>query len=389
MKKSALFFCSLFTSVILSAQWIPVYTDPAKIYDDIDFPTSQDGFVLGHYNNGNGFILKTSDAGLNWTELSLPAGNFNQLAMYSATSGYVSEGGLPGMLLRTNDGFVTTIPNSLDASFTTIGLELLNDSSGFFMNNDSHLRSFTNYGANYANVMDTLFGISAIAVGNTSTVYVSNGNHLEKTVNGGASWFCVNSALPDDADYAIAFTNADTGYYHGSSYGIWKTTDGGLSFQNASSYNATWLVAREQYCAAAFGDNTVSWSSDYGHNWAVETLGMNNCSGVCIAPGGDCYVLNSVTGEIRKRMVPLSVPVTAVIENSSVFPNPATNEITISKMSATDAYFILLNAAGQEVMETEIPDNRRISLGSLPAGIYYYRIRSASEITAAGIISKE
>lgn len=389
MKKSALIFCSLFTSVMLSAQWVPVYTDPAKIYDDIDFPTSQDGFVLGHYSNWNCFILITSDAGLSWREVSLPPGNFNQLSMYSATSGYVSEGGVPGTILRTNDGFNSTVAHAIDASFSTIGLEVVNDSSGFYMNNDSHLRSFTNYGANYANVMDTLFGISAIAVGNASTVYVSNGNHLEKTVNGGASWFCVNSALPDDADYAIAFINADTGYYHGTSYGIWKTTDGGLSFQNVNNYNAAWLKASTQYCAAISGYNTICWSSDYGLSWTTESLGMNLSSGLAIAPGGDCYVTNSATGEIRKRMVPLSVPFTGATENSSVFPNPVTNEITLSKASAAGGRFVLFNAVGQEVMETEIPDNRRISLENLPAGIYYYRIQSASEITSAGIISKE
>jgi photosystem II stability/assembly factor-like uncharacterized protein len=391
MKRALAFFLAGFAAITLSAQWNPVYTDPSKVFLDADFPTAQDGFVLGYYNSGSRFILKTTDGGVNWTEIALPLASFSQIAMYSATSGYVSAGGSPGVLVYTDDAFATVTVHTLDASYATTGLDVISDSSGFYMNNDSRFRSFDDYGATYSIVMDTLNGTGSFDVADASTVYVGNGFYLEKSTDAGATWFRVNSSLSMYIGTAIAFINADTGYYLGSTSGIWQTRDGGLSFQSVDSYYGNHLDAHEQFCASVFGTGTIRWSADYGQSWTLEPLGMNGSNGVYLTPLGDCYVINSVTGEIRKRQMPLSVETTtSSFSQVSVFPNPANDVITISFADGTmnpDARFTLVNTLGETVMEIQVPRDGRVSLAGLAAGMYSYRLWS-DEVMGTGMISK-
>lgn len=395
MKKVITLYLALFAAFTLSAQWGPVYTDASKTYHDIDFPTAMDGFVVGAYNNnGGGFILKTTDGGINWTEIALPAGFYNQIAMYSATEGYVSAGGGWATLLYTNDAFTTTVSNPLDASFATIGLDIINDSTGFYMNNDSHFRSFEHYGDTFHLLMDTLFGNGSFDVADPSTIYVGNQFQLIKSTDAGATWFAVNDSLPAYVGMSLVFINADTGYYlRNGGPGIWQTVDGGISFQTVDNYYGIFLDARGPWCASIFGLGTIRWSSDYGQNWTLESLGMFNSHGVFITPGGDCFVTNNQTGEIRKRQMPLSTEsITSASSAVSVFPNPANDLITVSfndgAMSA-NARFTVVNTLGETVLETTLPRDGRVSIAGLAAGVYTYQVWTSDELTGTGLITKQ
>src|SRR6185436_21065173 len=61
----------------LSTGWQRVYVDTSKYFLDIDFPTSQIGYVCGH-----GYVGKSTDGGLTWTKFNLPdslTGQFSYL----------------------------------------------------------------------------------------------------------------------------------------------------------------------------------------------------------------------------------------------------------------------------------------------------------------------
>lgn len=394
MKKTFTLCITLFAACTLSAQWSPVYSDSSKVYYDIDFPTAQDGFVLGeNTTTGSRFVMKTADGGLTWTEVALPTGFYNQLAMYSATSGYVSTGGLNARLLRTDDAFATTTSHLLDASFITMGLQLINDSSGFYMNNGSRFRSFTNYGSSITILMDTLTGTDVFSVADPSTIYVGNGPHVLKSTDAGTTWFCVNSTLSMDIGNGMAFVNADTGYYLGSTQNIWKTTDGGVTFQVADPYFGNFLAAYGPYCASVFGLGTIRWSSDYGQSFTLESLGMSNSSGVFLTPAGDCFVTNNMSGEIRKRQLPLSVNTTASATfDVKVFPNPATDALMVSIANGTNnanARFVLVNVFGEVVAETTLSNDGHVPLTGLAAGMYSYQLWSKDELLGTGMIAKQ
>lgn len=393
MKKAAALCIAFFAVLSLSAQWGLVYSDVNKTYHDADFPTAFDGFVVGEYSSsGVYFILKTSDGGASWTEITITQpGFYNQIRMSSPTSGYVSTGGANGTLLYTNDAFATTTPHTLDASFTTTGLDLINDSTGFYMNNGSRFRAFSHYGGTITILMDTLFGNGAFDVADDTTVYIGDGTRLLKSTDAGATWFCVNANLPAYVGLSLVFINADTGYYlNASGTGVWQTTDGGVSFQSVDNYYGVFLDARGPCCAAIFGLGTIRWSSDYGQNWTLESLGMPNSNGVFLTPGGDCFVTNNTTGEIRKRQMPLTVETATASAGVSVFPNPANDVITVSSANgAANARIALVNALGETVMETMLPRDGRISIAALPVGIYGYQLWVSDELTATGLITKQ
>ena len=393
--KTVLVIClSFLTGIALSAQWNPVYTDANKTYSDASFPTAVDGFVLGSYSSGATFILKTADGGVTWTEIALPQGFFNQIAMYSATEGYVSSGGVPGILLYTNDAFATTTSHLLDASFSTTGLDVLNDSSGFYMNNGSRFRSFGEYGDTISILMDTLTGADAFDVADDSTVYVANGIHLLKSTDAGATWFCVNSNLTASIGISLVFINADTGYYlRDGGPGIWQTVDGGISFQTVDNYYGLYLDAKGQYCSSVFGLGTIRWSANYGQSWILESLGMAASNGTYLSPIGDCYVTNNSNGEIRKRYMPLSVE--TVNETSSaisVFPNPASDMITIAITDKTvhqNMRVVIVNALGETVLQEALPANGSVSIAGLASGIYSCQIWNGEGFQGAEMISKQ
>lgn len=377
MKKVVTLCCTFFIALTLSAQWNPVYSDATKTYLDASFPTAMDGFVVGNNTFGAYFILKTTDGGVNWTEIALPPGFYNQIAMSSATSGYVCSGGSPGTILYTNDAFATTTAHPLDASFSTTGLELITDSSGFYMNNGSRLRSFNHYGDTIAVLMDTLTGADCFDVADDSTIYVGNGFHLLKSINAGATWFCVNSTLSMYIGIALCFVNADTGYYLGSTQGIWQTTNGGLTFQSVDGYYGNFMDAHAQYCASVFGLGTIRWSANYGQSWILEPLGMSNSSGVFLTPNGDCYVTNSNTGEIRKRQAPLSAGTIASQQGSiSLYPNPTADFVIIENVEI-GSVITITNSLGQ-VVQTEVSadTSARIDMANFAPGIYTCTVES-------------
>lgn len=174
----------LATTNSCQAQWTTVYQDNNAQFYDAAFPTDYTGYVAA-VDTGGAVILCTTDGGINWNKKYIAGWGFiNKMVMYDSLSGYIVKGGIPGKLAKTVDGFATYTTFNLDASFIVQALCLLNDSTGFFLNNSALLRKFENNGANFTNIIDTLASGQNLQFFDELTGYLDGGTGLLKTADG-------------------------------------------------------------------------------------------------------------------------------------------------------------------------------------------------------------
>lgn len=82
-------------------------------------------------------------------------------------------------------------------------------------------------------------------------------------------------------------------------------------------------------------------------------------------------------------------PVLPADGNVSLWPNPTTGEISITLATATDADLYIIDAMGRKLIGSEIVGGKaKISLASLPAGIYTVQIKTAEGIVNSRVIKQ-
>lgn len=184
--------------LLITQNLFPQWTNQNPVPEGNDlwstfFINDSTGWIVG----SDGFIKKTTNAGLDWnaqnsgTQLILKSVQF-----VDSNTGWIC--GETGLILKTTDG----------------GQNWFSQTSG----TTEHLTDI--------HFLDSRTGFS-----------VGFGGTILKTINGGLSW--TNCPSPTSSDiYDIDFVNALVGYAVGGewgSYAILKTTDGGLSWINKGS----------------------------------------------------------------------------------------------------------------------------------------------------------
>jgi photosystem II stability/assembly factor-like uncharacterized protein len=362
------------------AQWTPVYQDIDAQFYDAAFPTNHTGYVAAS-DTGGAVVLRTTDGGATWNKRYIPGlGFIHKIAMTDSLKGYIIAGGTPVKLIRTNNGFNTFTGHTLDSSFIVQALYLLNDSTGFYLNNGSRLRKFENYGATYFHVIDTLTAGQNLQFVNSTSGYLDTGYGLLKTTDSGVSWNFVNTNL---GFYCLAFRFADSlnGYFSDLN-NISVTHDGGVTFSQLYNFpNCYSFATNGSFCMAANNTGNVAYTSNGGLTWQIEMTGINWVTNepytVAMTPGGDCFLFSQFSGEIRKREVVTSIKANTEIDNTmSIYPNPFTSECTIyfgeEQKNVTVKIFDL---PGKEIRTIYFTGNQlTLEKGELQPGVYCVQV---------------
>ncbi|HUM47120.1 MAG TPA: hypothetical protein PLD84_09335, partial [Chitinophagales bacterium] len=362
-----------------TAQWIPVYQDMNAQFYDGAFPTDNTGYVAAS-DNGAAFVLRTKDGGITWDKKHIPGWGFiDKMVMIDSVSGYLIKGGVPGKILKTNDGFNTYTGYNTDTSFIVQAISLLNDSTGFYLNNAARLRKFKNNGAAFIHVIDTLADGQNLQFINAHTGYLDTGNGLLMTTDGGVNWNFINNDL---GFYCVKFNFADSlsGYFSDFTT-IYKTNDGGVTFSQQYSFSNVYSFAvNGNFCMAANDTGNVAYTNDGGLTWQTEITGINLIAPepykVITSPGGSCFLFSQFCGEIRKRK-PLFTGTSDPAEGYyiSVYPNPFSGQATLhADKMLKDATLMLYNSSGQKVKQEENISGQVFTLqrGGLPIGSYFF-----------------
>lgn len=368
------------------AQWFPVYTDNNTEFYDAAFPTDNKVYVAASDSAG-ALVLRSSDGGLTWNKKYIPGWTYiDKVVMLDTLKGYLIKGGVPGKLLKTTDGFNTYTIKNTDTSFSVVSLCLLNDSTGYYLNNAARLRKFQHSGANITHVIDTLIDGQTLQFTNDHIAYLDNGIKLFKSTDTGLNWLAVN---PNMGFSSVVFTFADSlnGYFSDGNQ-IQKTTDGGVTFSQAFSFpNAYSLAAGGNFCMVANDTGGIAYSSNGGINWQIESSFINVQSPapykVYRTPNNYCFLFSQYCGEIRKReQIVSGLQIINPETDFAVYPNPAINNFTVQFQKALDnASIIVTDLSGRPVVKLSRQSGKSITLSSalLSKGMYLITIFQKGE----------
>ncbi len=198
---------------------------------------------IGYFCTTNGTIMKTTDGGVTWQyQNSGTSAQLWYLDFFNADTGLAV--GASSTILRTTNGGTTWLPFNL-ATSTLI------------------------YKVHYVNAMTAYIGTSSATVG-----------RLLRSTDAGQTWNNVPGYTGGGTTRGIFFINPDTGWVTNSLYQIYRTTNGGTTFDlqgtfgTGSFYEIKFINSLEGVAIGASGDVYVTTNS--GVNWTPTNIGYNS-----------------------------------------------------------------------------------------------------------------
>lgn len=303
-----------------------------NIYD-VYFKDAQNGVAVGGNSIDGGLFLKTTDGGVNWTQVKVGAGasiedifvknnkswflgngsalyasdtdwnNFNLISklpsayMYtmSVKGNQIIAGGFYGMIMKSED-----LGNNWTASYTGIdgkcpkltGLFFVDENLGFASKNKGQLLKTTNGGDTWQEVIPASASFFAsyndvffVDANNGFTVGEDKNRNpiISSTTDGGQTWEDNTSAFSEELN-AVYFSTALTGVAGGKKLSLGYTEDGGKTWNTATQNNVPSSLAysaiedieflNPQF-GIAVGKKLVLKTTDGGKNWDyVEIPGI-------------------------------------------------------------------------------------------------------------------
>ncbi len=203
-----------------------------RVISDITFIDSLNGFAVTRFSSSSdtNFILRSTNSGDSWSivyrQYTSSVRPFNKVQFLNKDTGFV--GG--NKLLKTTNAGINWMNLTLPSGSNTIGLHVLNEDTIWFADDlpfDGGIFRTTNKGTNWERKYD------ATPAPNPDHIYMYNGrigfmtrssNFLYKTTDSGNNWY----TIPGGVWLDIKFTDSLTGWKANGD--MKKTTDGGLNW---------------------------------------------------------------------------------------------------------------------------------------------------------------
>ena len=246
-----------------------------------DAPAFAAGWAVG----ANGVVLKSTDAGANWTATS-PAGvTLNGASFVNDNEGWVVGAG--GLVMHTINGG-TSWSQSSPTAVNLNDVMFVDANHGWAVGNSGRVLRTVNGGANWTASTPTPLALNAVFFLDTNVGWaVGNGVAL-RTTNGGVNWTvsAPSAAILED----VFFVDASIGWAVGSAGTILKSTNGG----------ASWTASKpttQPLNAVTFVNDTVGWAvggvgvgvvlktSNGGSNWSEQRPAATELTSVTFADG--------------------------------------------------------------------------------------------------------
>jgi photosystem II stability/assembly factor-like uncharacterized protein len=385
-----------FSLLITNAQWITIYPYTAGTgLLDIKFINQNTGWICGDYT-----ILKTTNAGLNWTVQTHPAINKYLYCIHPVDSNVVYCVGWFETVLKTTNGGINWIAlknGTVGQGYSYEAVFFINSLTGWYGGFGNHIYKTTNGGLSFdsAYILGDFYDMhfknenTGIATGGGGSVYkttnaglnwyriylapnnygdfrkisvinnqycfvVEDAKRVYKSTNYGDTWDSIGYVTGANHPYSCRFSSLQTGWVGGTYGEIYKSTNGG----------ATWFP---QYI------NTTN----IGYIWSFGFY--NDYTGWAI--GGNTKLLYTSTGGATFINSPVStIPVGFILYQN--YPNPF-NSSTIIEYEIPKRSFVKItvyDGMGKEVaiLLNQVINpgkyNIRFSSNNLPSGIYFIKM---------------
>lgn len=268
-------------------------------------------------------VYSSSDLGLTWQAVSVPAGIQGLYALAINHADVALAAGLDGDIIRSTDGGATwTAARTGGANL--FALAFASDSVAVAAGDSGTIWRSTNAGQTWTAVSSgTLNAISDIRF-SSATVGIASTLHggTLRTTDGGQTWSLVASDVAHSY-FATAFSpDGNTAVTVGEQGHIQRSTDGGLGFADAVPANASNLAAVAFNGGAtglAAGDAGILRTLDGGSTWtaipgsgsALASVGFASSS-VAVAGGSGGGLQRSTDG--GASWTPLVSPTTSAVK---------------------------------------------------------------------------
>jgi photosystem II stability/assembly factor-like uncharacterized protein len=397
MKTLVAILSVIFLLSAANAQWVLQTSGNGLDLFSASFPSASTGFACGYGN----FLIKTTDGGANWIDISFPgtASNLNTIFFVNENTGWLCS--TDTLFYTTNCG-VNWIPRITPIN----GQELffINALTGWLNTGQSILRT-TNGGVSWSSIsfasggeiffVNSTSGWTSHSTAGSSTIY--------KSTNGGINWASQFSTTNFHNIYAFYFINENIGWAAGYRETVLKTTNGGVNwilqrdvpggigFFSAYFINANtgWVVGD----LSTLGSNALS-TTNGGVNWNFSNVSgngritkiqfVNSATGWMVGQHNRVYKTTNMGGITSVSKNNNSLPDRFALYQN--YPNPFNPETNI-KFQTSESGDVRLSIF--DILGTKIstPVNERLSPGTYgvtwdasdyPSGVYYYRLETSS-----------
>ena len=233
---------------VASAQdgWEWIETGYDYILYDISFPEGQStiGYAAGSTltYNGDGIILKTTDSGYTWEQISDPTiPGLEAMFFTDLNTGYVA--GWDGYFAKTTDGGESWEEIIVDPGVWYFeDLEFWDADHGIAAAWGGELYVTDDAGATWTQASGVTAGVHDLCYASSSVLFAAGGDEkILKSVNGGLSWTELYAGIFTYVFVGVEFLNEDYGMVGGEDGKVLMTDDGGLTWTtNNTSYFHLW-----------------------------------------------------------------------------------------------------------------------------------------------------
>ncbi|MEP7234095.1 MAG: T9SS type A sorting domain-containing protein [Ignavibacteriota bacterium] len=356
--------------------------------------TSTIGATLAGGDQG---LALTSDGGLSWFALNANVPNMRVACIATGgTTVFVGTdaGSSSGIVRSAAGGPWTEIgPGGGFPIFFSIvytGSKLIAGSDGRIVISNDNGATWTNtpYGSlGFVNALATIGG--NIISGTFFGADVSSDEFK--------TWKSSNAGL---IDTNISCLKVDgTLLYAGTNGGVYLSLDNGSSWQALNNgmkgKTVTSIVVTGTTLFAATADNGVYYSLTHGADWQSANTGLTDLAVNAIAIAGTNLLAGTNGHGVWKR--PLAEfgasGVSASTANAAeiqIYPNPATNSITIENDDANISEINIRNIVGQNIFERKVTSSGEITvdLSNFASGSYLLTLHTRTGITTGKFVKQ-
>ena len=388
------------TGLVSAQDWNQIPSGTGEGLSDIHFPSRTTGYIVGY----EGTILKSTDGGDTWTDLSMEVPyTFNTVFFTDTLTGFV--GGLyisQGVIFKTTDGGNQWTEMLKFPGSSINDMVFVDDTTGYaaggWIENGLLLKT-TDFGETWENQSIGLGPLYSISMSSpTHGIAVGSHGTIEMTING-SEWF---EQWAGDHHYSEVFVvDSLTSYIVGNNSRILKSINGGYAWNPMDCGGSYWL-------------NSVFFTrDDIGYIVGVVGLIMTTNN------GGEDWTLTSYQEYEHLNKVYFLSPDTGFIvgnagiilkttnggglgtgESSNPFnairysPNPASGQavVTISLEQPDHVAMELYDLTGRQVFKNRtamLPAGKQeivLDVSGYPAGIYTSRIQVGNKILTGKIV---
>lgn len=392
MKKLIIITTILLSNPILHSDWFSTSSGTANTLLSVLFINPLTGYACG----SNGTIVKTTNGGNNWVNLSSGTVDFlTSLAMNPSNSSIIYSAGDNGTILKTTNSGANWSKTNIGGLYNAIIFKDMN--TGVVAGLAGFMYRTTNGGNNWVNI-DPGIGLTTIYVFYTAGNSIFGGcasGKIIKSTNNGLNWSSYQTPSTFGF-YCLYFSDVNTGFAVDATGDVYKSTNSGVNWVQISSHsgtkNAIITNGIDIFMCGVSGQ--ILKSTNSGVNWILQTTSTQSdfnamqfvtpTTGFAVGENGAIYKTTNGGEPIGIHSISSEIPESYTLSQN--YPNPF-NPVTNIEFSIPEAAFIRLtiyDITGRKVAE---PVNQKLLPGSynvdfnaegFNSGVYFYRLTAGN-----------